>query len=61
LQDIKKTLPDQDKVLCIKCDVTKQSDLENLVNQTIDKFGKIDIVINGAGVSSQYPFLATSQ
>ncbi|MDP8290369.1 MAG: SDR family oxidoreductase [Candidatus Susulua stagnicola] len=56
LQDIKKTLPDQDKVLCIKCDVTKQSDLENLVNQTIDKFGKIDIVINGAGVSSQYPF-----
>lgn len=56
LEDIKKTLPNQDKVLSIKCDVTKQNDLENLVNKTIDKFGKIDIVVNGAGVSSQYPF-----
>jgi len=56
LEDIKKSLPSQDKVLSIKCDVTKQSDLENLVNKTIDKFGKIDIVVNGAGVSSQYPF-----
>ncbi|MCK4912092.1 MAG: SDR family oxidoreductase [Candidatus Omnitrophica bacterium] len=56
LEDIKKSLPNQEKVLCIRCDVTKQSDLENLVNKTIDKFGKIDIVVNGAGVSSQYPF-----
>lgn len=56
LEDIKKVLPDKDKVLCIKCDVTKQSDLENLVNKTIEKFGKIDVVINGAGVSSQHPF-----
>jgi len=56
LEEIKKTLHNQDKVLCLKCDVTKQSDLENLVNKTIDKFGKIDIVVNGAGVSSQYPF-----
>jgi len=56
LEDIKKTLSDKDKVLCIKCDVTKQSDLENLVSKTLEKFGKIDVVINGAGVSSQHPF-----
>ena len=56
LEDIKKTLPDKDKVVSIKCDVTKQSDLENLVSETLSKFGKIDIVVNGAGVSSQHPF-----
>jgi len=56
LEDIKKELPDEDKVLCVKCDVTKQSDLENLVSKALEKFGKIDIIINGAGVSSQYPF-----
>ncbi len=56
LEDIRKSLPDKDKVSSVKCDVTKQSDLENLVSKTLDKFGKIDIVINGAGVSSQYPF-----
>ena len=32
------------------CDVTKLSDLENLVNRAKEKFGKIDILINNAGV-----------
>lgn len=44
------------EVLPIACDVTKLSDLENLVNKAKEKFGKIDILINNAGVSSQYPF-----
>jgi short-subunit dehydrogenase len=46
----------QVEVLPIPCDVTKLSDLENLVNKTKEEFGKIDILINNAGVSSQYPF-----
>lgn len=44
------------EVLPVVCDVTKLNDLENLVNKTKDKFGEIDILINNAGVSSQYPF-----
>jgi short-subunit dehydrogenase len=44
------------EVLAVACDVTKLEDLENLVNKTKEKFGKIDILINNAGVSSQYPF-----
>jgi short-subunit dehydrogenase len=44
------------EVLPIPCDVTKLEDLQNLVNKTKDKFGRIDILINNAGVSSQYPF-----
>ncbi|MCM8779832.1 MAG: SDR family oxidoreductase [Candidatus Omnitrophica bacterium] len=44
------------EVLPVVCDVTKLEDLENLVNKTKEKFGKIDILINNAGVSSQYPF-----
>lgn len=43
-------------VLGISCDVTKLEDLENLVNKTKEEFGDIDILINNAGVSSQYPF-----
>ena len=43
-------------VLAVPCDVTRLEDLENLVNKTKEKFGKIDILINNAGVSSQYPF-----
>lgn len=44
------------EVLPVECDVTKLADLENLVNKTREKFGHIDILINNAGVSSQYPF-----
>ena len=44
------------EVLPVVCDVTKLSDLENLVNKTKEKSGKIDILINNAGVSSQSPF-----
>ncbi len=44
------------QVIPVVCDVAKLEDLENLVNKTREKFGKIDILINNAGVSSQYPF-----
>jgi len=44
------------EALPVVCDVAKLSDLENLVNKAKEKFGKIDILINNAGVSSQYPF-----
>jgi short-subunit dehydrogenase len=44
------------KVLPVVTDVTKLEDLENLVKKAKDAFGRIDILINNAGVSSQYPF-----
>ena len=56
LEEIKKTLPNKSNVLCVKCDVTQKEDLENLVNTTLTQFKRIDVLINGAGVSSQYPF-----
>jgi len=38
------------KVLTVQCDVTKQNELEALVDQTIKHFGKIDILVNSAGI-----------
>ena len=56
LEEIKASFEKSNHILCVKCDVTKNDDLNLLVQQTIDQFGKIDVLINGAGVSSQYPF-----
>ncbi|MBU1121283.1 MAG: SDR family oxidoreductase [Candidatus Omnitrophota bacterium] len=56
LEEIKQSLGSNDNILCVKCDVTKQDDLANLVAAAVSKFKKIDVLINGAGVSSQYPF-----
>lgn len=33
----------------IHCDVTKVSDVENLIDATISKYGKLDIMFNNAG------------
>jgi len=44
------------EVLGVSCDVSKLADLENLVKVAQEKLGTIDILINNAGVSSQYPF-----
>ena len=34
----------------IKCDVSKEEDVKNLINETISKFSKIDILVNNAAV-----------
>lgn len=56
LEEIREKLPHKNNVLCLKCDVTKKPDLENLVQYTLKTYKKIDVLINGAGVSSQHPF-----
>jgi len=44
------------EAIALPCDVMRLEDLKNLVEKTKERFGKIDILINNAGVSSQYPF-----
>ena len=46
----------QDKVLCVKTDVTKEEDCRNLVEQTIKRFGKLDVLVNNAGISMRAVF-----
>ncbi len=36
--------------ITITCDVTKRNDCDNLVNSAVNKWGKIDILINNAGL-----------
>jgi len=43
-------------VLCVKTDVTKEEDCKNLVEQTIKHFGKIDVLVNNAGISMRAVF-----
>jgi len=44
------------KVLIVKTDVSKEDDCKMLVNKTIDHFGKIDILINNAGIAMRALF-----
>ena len=44
------------EVLTVKCDVSIQEDCKNLTEQTVAKFGGIDILINNAGISMRAIF-----
>lgn len=44
------------RVLCVKCDVSSEEDCKSLVEQTVQRFGGIDILINNAGLSMRAMF-----
>jgi short-subunit dehydrogenase len=44
------------EILVVKTDVSKEEDCRELVNQTIKRFGRIDILINNAGISMRALF-----
>lgn len=54
LQAIEKEL--KAEVLALKTDVTLESDCKNLIEKAIEKFGKIDVLINNAGISMRALF-----
>ncbi len=39
------------RVMGVKADVSDSGDVENLFRQTLDRFGRVDIVINNAGIT----------
>lgn len=41
-----------DKAIFVKCDVSKSTEVDNLVKACVDKFGRVDIMVNNAGVGS---------
>ncbi|MFC2033365.1 SDR family NAD(P)-dependent oxidoreductase [Chloroflexota bacterium] len=47
--------------IAVQADVTRKSDVDNLVAKTIGKFGVIDILLNNAGVGSDPAILETSE
>jgi 3-oxoacyl-[acyl-carrier protein] reductase len=49
------------KSIALKCDVSSMGDSEKAKAQLIEKLGKIDILINNAGIYPQKPFLEMTE
>lgn len=49
------------EAVAVRCDVNERGDLERLVQTTVDRFGRIDIVVNNAGGTPPCDALYTSE
>ena len=47
-----------EKAISLSIDVSKKQEHSNALNQILDNFGSVDILINGAGINGPTPFLA---
>lgn len=45
------------KALSVPADVSKSADIERMVKEAMEKFGKIDILVNNTGISGDKPVL----
>lgn len=48
------------EVMCIKADISREEEVEEMINQIIDRFGKIDILVNNAGICHDSLFMDKS-
>ncbi len=52
----------KENIYTVPCDVTNYEQMQNLWNKSAEKFGKIDVWINNAGISNAYvPFWEVTQ
>ena len=47
--------------LAVKCDVTNEKEITEMVKKTVESFGKVDILVNNAGICSFSPFLKMTE
>lgn len=52
-------VPDKERAIFVKCDVSKKEEVENLVKQAVDKFNGLDIMVNSAGIGTGEDIVST--
>lgn len=62
LEDVANQAADRGRrALGVPCDVSDLANLELIVDQALNEFGRIDVVVNNAGGAMPQPFLDTSE
>ncbi len=49
--------PDPSRIVAIGADVSKRADVDKIVDTAVKAFGRLDIMVNNAGVAKNQPFL----
>ena len=55
---VKETIAEDGSAIGFKADVTKRGEVEALVKGAMDKYGRIDVIVNNAGIAPLAPMVA---
>lgn len=65
LEDCQKVVEEIKKnggeAIAMKCDVSKKAEVDEMVKKTIEEFGKVDVLVNNAGICQFKPFLELTE
>jgi len=60
LEELRNSFPlHLDKIRAVACDVSKEEDCKKLIEETVNAFGGIDVLVNNAGISMRALFAET--
>jgi NADP-dependent 3-hydroxy acid dehydrogenase YdfG len=51
LEELGPSIAPPENLLCVRCDVSKESDCKALIDAAIERFSRIDVLVNNAGLS----------
>jgi len=49
------------EAMAVKCDVSNKAEVDEMIKKTIERFGKIDILVNNAAICQFKPFLELTE
>lgn len=49
------------EAIALKCDVTQKTEVENMVKAAVDKWKKVDVLVNNAGIVEFKPFVEITE
>lgn len=50
------SVADSEHVMCVRCDVSVETDCRDMVAAVVERFGRIDVLVNNAGLSMRAMF-----
>ena len=49
------------EAMAVKCDVSKKTEVDEMIKRAVEKYGRVDILVNNAGICQFKPFLELTE